>query len=273
MRYCLTLIPHAKTSIAFNYNYSVYKSLVRSLQLESPEFFNHLKQSEFSHLAAGAFRNFNFSVRFSKVLCRQDRIIISDNPIFLYISSPVWDSYIKEIMETKLTGRTFTILESDRLASFTIENVRAIKEPDFVESMKFKLMSPFVISAPKLFGGKVRPYFLRFDDNPVELNRLLTNNLYNKMKAIYPHVEPTGSVEMFWDYEYIDRKLSRGERISKRISITSSKITSKIIGIEAPFKLKGNPELIRIGYRCGFGEKAYLGFGMADTITKPYPKE
>jgi len=40
---------------------------------------------------------------------------------------------------------------------------------------------------------------------------------------------------------------------------------TNIIGFLAPFTVIGSPELIRVGYEAGFGEKGSMGFGMVKT--------
>ena len=40
----------------------------------------------------------------------------------------------------------------------------------------------------------------------------------------------------------------------------------KIRGVVSPFHVIGAPELIHIGYECGFGDKNSMGFGMADVL-------
>ena len=39
---------------------------------------------------------------------------------------------------------------------------------------------------------------------------------------------------------------------------------TKIRGVVAPFHVIGAPELIHIGYECGFGDKNSMGFGMVE---------
>ncbi|MBN2244972.1 MAG: CRISPR-associated endoribonuclease Cas6, partial [Candidatus Aminicenantes bacterium] len=39
-----------------------------------------------------------------------------------------------------------------------------------------------------------------------------------------------------------------------------------IKAFEAPFIIRANPELIKIGYQCGFGEKNSAGFGCVEII-------
>lgn len=83
----------------------------------------------------------------------------------------------------------------------------------------------------------------------------------NKFELINRISPSSDSLEFIWDQEY----LSNHKRITKKITINENAINSvDIIGMQAPFKIKGNPNLIKVGYECGFGEKNSTGFGMAE---------
>ena len=66
---------------------------------------------------------------------------------------------------------------------------------------------------------------------------------------------------MTFDQRYIDKREGRVTRLVDYKGI-------KIRGVISPFHVIGTPELIRIGYECGFGDKNSAGFGMADVSRK-----
>jgi CRISPR-associated endoribonuclease Cas6 len=127
--------------------------------------------------------------------------------------------------------------------------------------MKFKLLSPLVLSTRKERMGSLQQYFLRPDDSN-DINRVITNNSRNKYNLIY-NEENTNDIALTWDENY----LRKNKRVTKKITIDENgKYPIDIIGIQAPFILEGDPELIKVGYECGFGEKNSMGFGMVEVI-------
>jgi CRISPR-associated endoribonuclease Cas6 len=58
---------------------------------------------------------------------------------------------------------------------------------------------------------------------------------------------------------------AKGLRLSHFKKIDKN-ITTKIKGFEAPFKINADPELIKIGYDCGFGNGGSMGLGCVEII-------
>jgi CRISPR-associated endoribonuclease Cas6 len=65
-------------------------------------------------------------------------------------------------------------------------------------------------------------------------------------------------LEFSFDWDYI-RGRGGSYRVSKLVSYKNLKIKSYL----APFWVRGNPELIALGWECGFGSANSQGFGMA----------
>ena len=62
---------------------------------------------------------------------------------------------------------------------------------------------------------------------------------------------------LFWQGKI--SKLIHFKKIDKNIK-------TKIKGFEAPFKIIANPELIKVGYDCGFGNDNSAGLGCVEII-------
>jgi CRISPR-associated endoribonuclease Cas6 len=63
--------------------------------------------------------------------------------------------------------------------------------------------------------------------------------------------------------------MQKHRRVTKKITINENgRFPIDVIGIQAPFTIEGDPELIKVGYECGFGEKNSMGFGMAEVSTR-----
>jgi len=56
-----------------------------------------------------------------------------------------------------------------------------------------------------------------------------------------------------------DIRKRRG-RVTRMIDIKGIKIR----GVMCPFHAAGNPELLFVGYECGFGNRNSVGFGMVE---------
>ena len=83
----------------------------------------------------------------------------------------------------------------------------------------------------------------------------LKTNLLRKYQLIHnDHYQDLPEFDFSFDPEYI---ANRNGKISKLIK-TDENVYVK--AMEAPFYLKTNPELIRIAYACGLGEKNSMGF-------------
>jgi CRISPR-associated endoribonuclease Cas6 len=123
-----------------------------------------------------------------------------------------------------------------------------------------------------MVNGSFSTYYLRYYDNEKEINRILTSNLRNKYKIIH-NKSSDGNIELSWDKNYIKKRLIENKHLSSKIIIGKNRLVAdkiqegiSVIGINIPFSLKGDPELIKTGYECGFGEKNSMGFGMAEVV-------
>jgi len=93
-------------------------------------------------------------------------------------------------------------------------------------------------------------------DEP-EFSELVRQNLIRKYEAIHARKPQDDSFTMEFDAEYIRK---RGGRITRLIRYKEIDIR----GILCPFHASGNPELMFVGYECGFGDKNSAGFGMVE---------
>jgi CRISPR-associated endoribonuclease Cas6 len=169
--------------------------------------------------------------------------------------------FIKNVVIGTFEKQTIDLTELNFPIRFKIISVEIIPPPDFYDEMNFKMMTPLILSTTREHNGKISQYFLRPDDID-DINRVLTKNLQNKFGALYNR-EIIENVFLSWDKDY----LNRTKRITKKITINQhGKFPIDVIGLNAPFSLSGNVDLIKVGYECGFGEKNSMGFGMAEVI-------
>jgi CRISPR-associated endoribonuclease Cas6 len=108
------------------------------------------------------------------------------------------------------------------------------------------------------------PQYL-FPGDP-DFKRVLVANLCRKYEVL--HRKPVTcnenevSFELDWDY-----LAKMNGKVQKLITLKEGRSDeSKVKGTLAPFRLVAPPELIEVGYECGFGEKNAQGFGMVKEV-------
>ena len=263
MRLALTLKPVNSKLISANYNYSLSSAIYKLLKFGSPDFSAFLHDKGFV-LNERQYKLFTFALRLGKIKIFNNVFHIEQNRIKLYISSPKIEDFVKNFVIGTFKFKKIELLANNTLSDLLIEQAELVPEPNFYGKMRFLLLSPLVLTSVKERNGVMRQYFYRYNDDIKELEEKLNNNLINKYKLINGKDYTGNGVEFNWDMDYINNKIKKGKRISKRVLITREIDNPiSIIGMEAPFYLKGDNELIKIGYDCGFGEKNSMGFGMA----------
>ena len=87
-------------------------------------------------------------------------------------------------------------------------------------------------------------------------------NILNKYLSLYDQEPDDADFGCTLDEKFI---ADRGgpQKISKLITIKQGRSDeTKVRGFMCPLTIEGNPELIKLAYESGLGEKNSLGFGM-----------
>ncbi len=152
---------------------------------------------------------------------------------------------------------------------FLVEQVETLPEPDWKETMTFRMLSPTTVSIPEDRNGKLWPRYLLPDDP--RLSDTLCRNIINKYHSLCrSNFSSTSSVDMNVDLQLqctLDQQFitDRGgpSRITKLITVKAGHAEeTKVRGFICPLTIEGNVELIKLAYESGLGEKNSLGFGM-----------
>lgn len=261
MRLKLFLKAVNNSFIPVNYNYQVSAGIYSLLGFGSEEFTSFLHDQGFKQNGK-TYKLFSFGLKFEKIRIINDNIQLLSPFINLFVSSPLIDDFIKNFIIGTFEKKEFLITGNYINAKFNILNAECLPEPEFTDSMSFFAISPLVLSTKRIHNGKISQYYLRHDDTD-DINRVLTNNLMNKYSLVFNREIQSDQLKLSWDEEFILRQ----KRVTKKVTICENDTNPiDVIGIKAPFKLDGNPELIKIGYQCGFGEKNSMGFGMAELL-------
>lgn len=240
------------TSIPLNYNYAVSALIYKTIAESSPEFANKLHEKGFV-VGEKTFKLFTFSRIETKdafVDFRSKRIFLNNPYIKLQVSSPIAE-FLQNFVFGTFTQKKFRI---DK-AEFTLDSAETLDEPEITEEMNFRALSPITESIRNNKNETV--YLLPKDD----WSEVISRNLQRKYEALYGKILPDAKVEWKWNEDYFadERKQKKAEKL---IDIKGIKVR----GWLAPFSVKGNRELIKLGVETGFGNKNSQGFGMAEKV-------
>lgn len=264
MRLKLTVKPkHRNTQIPLSYSYFLSSAIYRWIEQSSPAYSKFLHENGFSiEGTTRRFKHFCFSrlnIPHRKVSGYKFKILSPQ--IYWYIGIPVEET-LQHLIVGIFEKQEFYIEREENI--FTVEQVEALPEPEWRKTMKFRMISPLTISIPEERKGKLVPHYLRpFDPR---LNEALKKNIINKYLSLYDKLPDDVDFDCVLDEKFIS---DRGgpEKISKLITIKEGHSEeTKVRGFMCPITIEGNPELIKLAYESGLGEKGSLGFGMLEVI-------
>lgn len=264
-------------SINLNYQYYLSAALYRWIEKSSPSYARFLHQTGFSPEGlARRFKHFCFSQLFVA-----QRTIRNGH---LIIHSPAVDWYVDMPVEATLQHLVVGIFEKQELYierkenRFFVESVETLPEPDWTRRMKFRMLSPLTVSIPEegslpprsncekgnLQPRRIIPHYLR--PNDTRLSEALRANILNKHASLHEYEPADTEFRCTLDEKFIEAR-GGAEKISKLITIKQGRTDeTKVRGFMCPLTLEGNPELIKLAYESGLGEKGSLGFGMIETV-------
>ena len=261
MRLLLKLSTYPDTLLTLNYHYALSSAIYNLLHFGSPEFASFLHDIGY-RLNGKKYKLFCFAIRFANINVINDSIKLLTPEAELYITSPLIEDFVKNFVIGSFEKQTIKITDRNLTAEFQIHQMESLPEINLSSGAKFISLSPLVLSTIKEYKGELKQYYLRPEDKE-DINRVITHNLKNKYMLIYGKEISGGELKLNWDKDY----LKRHNRVTKKVTINKNgRYPVDVIGIQAPFTLEGNQELIMVGYECGFGEKNSMGFGMAEVI-------
>lgn len=241
-----------RASIPLNYNYAVSSLIYKTIAESSPEFAQKLHEKGFM-VGEKTFKLFTFSRIETKdafVDFKSKRIFLNNPFIKLQVSSPI-PEFLQNFVFGTFTQKSFRIDNSE----FSLDSAETLDEPEITEEMNFRALSPITESIRNEKNETV--YLLPKDD----WSEVITRNLQRKYEALYGKILPDAKIEWKWDTYYFadERKQKKAEKL---IDIKGIKVR----GWLAPFSVKGDRELVKLGYETGFGNKNSQGFGMAEMV-------
>lgn len=266
MRVKLHLKAFRTELITINYNYALNAAVYKILKLGSQEFAEFLHNKGYKTNGRN-YKLFTFALQFEKLKLENDSIRLLSPNAYLYISSPLDNDFVKNFIIGTFKSEIINIIDDGYSSKFEPYQIEAVPEPDFQEINNFSMLSPLILSIKKTTNGKTQQHYLRYEDSIEKINEILNNNLKRKYNLIFGEQYNGEQCELVWDEKYYN-KVKDKKRLSKLVRIKAVNNDEVYYrSILSPFKLKGNPKLIKVGYQCGFGEKNSMGFGMVKLLT------
>jgi CRISPR-associated endoribonuclease Cas6 len=252
--------------IPLNYQYQLHSIIYKLIRESSQKYAEFLHEEGFrwDNHSPKRFKLFTFSQLKVKPYCFTgdgfDRIRTIE-----FVYSTAAEKNFEHLVYGLFAKQELCFRFGKNTARFLVQQVESLPEPQFTDSMKFSCLSPITVSTKRerIDGTGLEVHFLDYL-NPAEKSHFCRNlflNLTHKYQTLF-HAPYGGdnAFEFQFDPEYL---IKRQGRISKLIRF---KDDIKIKAFEAPFTMRADPALIRIGYQCGFGEKNSDGFGCVEMV-------
>ncbi len=247
--------------IPFKYQCRLYEAISKILKNAASGYAKFLVGADYLD-ASGELIFYNFSKLFPcpRIVTRNG--FESVERITFFISSPIpaeFEHIFIGIFNSKILELEFP----DVNIHFKIYKIEIVPNPTITSAMSFICLSPITLSRMNS-NNYYLDYTLQSDQKFFIFS--IWKNLLQKYKIITGE-EYIGDpfFNFHFDKDYIKR---RGGKIKKIIRFDEVKSYSAnlVIAMEAPFSIQAAPELIQIGYDCGFGESNHAGFGMAEIV-------
>lgn len=247
--------------IPLNYSYHMAATIYSTLTKSSDEYATTLHDRGYAPEGSRQkFKYFTFSNLQVPVRTIENGEIVSrSRQVTFYLSSPKEEFLQHLILGLFAEGP----LRIDN-ALFGKECIEKLPEPEWSESMTFSMLSPLAVSVYRdPSAGMNTKEYLRYDDS--RLSDMLSHNLQAKYRGLFGCEPPENGIpfSVKFEEEYLKRVREKGRSVEKLITIKDSNgRETRVKAIQCPLTVTGNPELIKVGYECGFGENNSMGFGM-----------
>jgi len=262
MRFKFTLKIVGEKLFPLNYNYALSAIIYKLLRFGSKEFSNFLHNVGFK-LDGKTYKLFSFGIKFNdKVKANRNHLLLSDDKVFLYVTSPLVDDFLRNLVVGSLLNENIPLFTNGTKTLLKIEQIEVVPAPNFTDEMKFFPISPLVLGTKVEIDNELKTYYLRFDDDLNEIKRIFNSNLKNKYELINRSEYLGEDLDFNWDTDFINDRLQRNKNVTKLINNRIRGQIIKIKAIDIPFTLKGNIDLMKIGYETGFGSQNSLGCGL-----------
>lgn len=270
LRVKITAITKSPATIPFNYNYALHSAIYGLIEKSSGEYSRYLHNKGFiNETVKKRFKLFTFSKLFFAPTRIQKNGFHQVKEISFIFSTPIEQSY-EHLILGLFSDQTFHLNFLGEKINFSVKQVEAMPEPQFDSECKFLCLSPIAVSTQReKANGRLEQHYLDYM-NPEERKHFIENikkNLINKYQTFYKtnYADHDHEFKFSFDVNYITKRQGKISKLMHFKKIDKN-IKTKIKGFEAPFTVVADPELIKIGYDCGFGNDNSAGMGCVDLI-------
>ena len=197
------------------------------------------------------FKMFSYSNLFPQCKVIDDRMVIQNDTMFLYLSF-LPEKSTEEFVKGIFSDNTFTLGDKKSKVQFQVENIEVLSLLS-LKDCEFQTLSPVVVSM-KRDDGSIEYVSPERED----YGGMLINNLKEKYRAFYAKAfEGNDSFE----FELLSPVKSRLITIK-----ANTPQMTKVKGFHFDFRLQADEVLLQLMYEAGLGEKNSTGFGMVEQI-------
>lgn len=252
------LAARSPVRLPLNSNHHLTSTIYRLLERSSHDYAAFLHDEGY-RAGAKRFKLFTYAqLRFEKFRLEPPEIVSLGRNIEWQISSPVGE-FVEHLASGLLSQGEVRIAR----ARLPIERIETLPSPEFSERMTFTCLSPLVVSRPvereRASGSRPKLLAQYYRHDEAGLAEAIRANLLRKYELIHGCSARSPELILAFDESYLRR---REGQVYKLIDFKGTRIK----GIFCPFTVEGSPELIRVGYEAGFGEKNSMGFGMVEAV-------
>ncbi len=240
--------------LPINYQYELSGVIYKILSSASEDYATWLHDNGFT-LDSKQFKLFTYSrlIIPSYTIEKESACIrINSDTVEWYVSFLPEESTVK-FVQGVFMNQEFQLGGWKNKVQFRVQNVQVLPNPQFDSEMNFETLSPICIS---LRNDSGKTEYLSPSDYRSKESILFS--LLNRYQAFYgkPY---SGNIDFNFDL------LST----PKSVLVTYKANTeneSKVRGYMCKFRMKANPDLLKLAYECGVGMKGSQGWGMVKLL-------
>lgn len=237
-------------SIPVDVNYFISVNLYKMFIDGNIEFANWLHTSGFEH-EGKTFKMFTFSrLNTPGSNIKEGKYIVGKTDPYLFFSTIDLKGYRDSFVKGALETNHFFIANTD----FNIKNLSLLNEPDLKYSQQYKMISPTVVARGN--PGATPTYLVPNSEDKQEIIERFAVNLKRKYFAL--HKKKYNDILQI---EFVQGRQTK-EYYTKLITIKNTHIKCFLTMLN----ITANPEMQKIAYQVGVGEKNSMGFGMLEVV-------
>lgn len=244
--------------IPINYQYAIASFIYNSIESSNPQYSKWLHDKGFMS-GSKTFKFFTFSMlNLPKREIMKDRFFLSF-PKLSFIVSILSEKAIEHFIAGMFLQKKMKISDRKSEAEFYINSVEAIPEPNFSNIMKFRTISPIILSKKGIYKDKESEIFL----NPLDSDYFL----YFKKNIEEKYIAYCKAAKKQIIYNTIEKLEILNKPKEHLISIKPGRFDeTKVKCYSFDFKIEGPPEMLKLAYDVGIGKMCSGGFGCIEPI-------